>query len=87
MLSRTSVSCVVVRLICGHRGVRRPQPVYVYDGPWPLQPGWSPRLPHSTFELNCRYCGFAPRPGDDGMRTLLEFAASRPGAVLDINPG
>jgi hypothetical protein len=41
----------------------------------------------STLDLNCPHCGFAPRPGDDGLRALLELAASRPGATLDINPG
>jgi hypothetical protein len=60
----------------------------VYDGPWPLPEGagvWE--TPASDFDLNCRYCPFAPRPGDAGMRALLELAHSRPGGVLDINPG
>ena len=74
-----------VRLVCGHRGARRPVTVFTYAGPLP--PGWSPRLRGSTFELACAYCGFAPRPGDEGLRALIELAAARPGAVLDINPG
>jgi hypothetical protein len=77
---------MVVTLVCGHRGVHRPVKVYIYDGPWPLPPAWQPRSPHSTLDLNCRHCGFAPRPGDDGMRQLVELAASRPGRKLDINP-
>jgi hypothetical protein len=71
---------VNVTLYCGHRGVGRR--VKVYEGPV----GASPRLPHSTLDLYCPHCGFAPRPGDDSFRALLELAASRPGHALDINP-
>ena len=77
---------MVIRLVCGHRGVHRPVIVYEYDGPWPLPPHYWPRGPHATLDVNCRYCRFAPRPSDAGMRALVELAASRPGAVLDINP-
>jgi hypothetical protein len=79
---------VAIRLLCGHRDRlprRRPVTVYVHEGPWPIPPGWTERPPHSTFELVCQYCGFAPRPGDEGMRTLIEMAAAA-GGKLDINP-
>jgi hypothetical protein len=79
---------VTVRLACkGRRRGKphRPDDAYVYDGPWPLPPGWSPRLPGSTFDLKCPRCGFAPRPGDDGMRALIEMAAGKPGRILYID--
>ena len=79
---------VVAILACkGRRGARphRPRYLYVHTDPWPLPPGWTPRDPHSTFELNCPRCGFAPRPGDDGMRVLVEMAAGKPGRILYID--
>ena len=63
----------------------RPVVVYAYDGPVPPPEGWSPRLPGSTLELACPRCGFAPRPGDDGMRDLIGMAAVKPGRTLYID--
>ena len=77
---------MAVRLVCSHRGIRRPVLVYCYTGVLPVPEGYSPRGHGATFELRCRYCGFAPRPGDEGLRKLLMTAAALPGAVLDLNP-
>ena len=73
----------------GRRGWRtpgghRPEYLYVHTHPWPLPPGWSPRDPHSTFELHC-HCGFAPRTSDEGWRTLIEVAGGKPGRILYID--
>lgn len=76
-----------MRLVCGHRGKRRPVTVFAYDGPLPLPEGYSLRGAGSTMELHCRYCGYAPRPGDEGLRVLLAIAAAMPRMTLDINPG
>lgn len=79
---------VVAVLACkGRRSGKphRPVDVYVHTGPWPLPPGWSPRVPRSTFELACPRCGFAPRPGDTVMRTLIETAAGKPGKTHYID--
>jgi hypothetical protein len=77
---------VTLTLVCTGSGTHRAVKVYVYDGPWPLPPEYTTRVPGSTLDLNCPRCRFAPRPGDDGMRALLEAAAARPGHTLDINP-
>jgi hypothetical protein len=74
------------RLVCTGQGTHRPLTVYAYDGTVPVPAGWSPRLPGSTFDLNCPRCRFTPRPGDEGMRALIEMATGRPGGVLDVNP-
>jgi hypothetical protein len=76
----------MVRLVCGHRGTRRPVTVYAYDGPLPIPASYTPRGRSSTIELRCPHCGFAPRPGDGGLRILLTAAASQPATTLDINP-
>lgn len=77
---------MMIRLTCGHRGKRRPVTVFAYDGPVPLPDGYTPRMPGASIELRCKYCGYAPRPGDEGLRTLLALAAGEPGQRLDINP-
>jgi hypothetical protein len=73
----------MVTLVCGHRGARRPVTVFV--APWPLPPHYWPRGPHTTLDLNCRYCGLAPRLSDAGLRALLEVAAGQPRRRLDIS--
>ena len=78
---------MVVQLVCGHRGRHRPVRVFRYDGPLPVPDGYSPRGHASTLDLRCPHCGYAPRPGDDGLRQLLQTAATSPGQTLDINPG
>lgn len=70
----------MIRLVCGHRGTHRPVTVFACGAVG------SPRLRGAALDLNCPHCGFAPRPGDDGLRALLELAATRPGMTLDINP-
>lgn len=77
---------MTVTLFCTGRGTHRKVAVYAYDGPVPLPPGYTPRLPGSTLELACPRCPAAPRPGDGGLRALLEAAAARPGRGLDISP-
>ncbi len=78
----------MIKLICGHRGAHRPVTVFTYAGPLPLPADYTgPRGRGATLDLNCPHCGFAPRPGDAGLRMLLEAAAARPGMTLDINPG
>lgn len=79
---------VVAILACkGRRAGWRHRPVHVlvHDGPWPLPPDWSPRGPHSTLDLHCRVCGFAPRASDGGLRALIEMAAGKPGRTLYID--
>jgi hypothetical protein len=76
----------MIRLVCGHQGRRRPVTVFAYDGPLPVPAGYTPRGHSSSIELRCRYCGFAPRPGDEGLRALLSAAAGLPRMTLDINP-
>lgn len=76
----------MVLLVCGHRGHRRPVTVFAYDGPVPVPRDYTPRGRGATLDLRCRYCGFAPRPGDWGLRVLLNAAAELPGMTLDINP-
>lgn len=76
----------MIRLVCGHRGKRRPVMVFAYDGPLPIPGNYAPRGQSSTLELRCKYCGYAPRPGDAGLRALLAIAAGEPGQRLDINP-
>lgn len=66
-------------------GGHRPVVIYAYDGAIPPRPGWSPRVPHSTFDLACPRCGVALRPGDDGMRALIEMAAGKPDRILYID--
>jgi len=77
----------VIKLVCGHRGVHRPVTVFAYAGPLPVPPDYTPRTPGSVLDLNCPHCGFAPRPGDAGLRALLGIAMTRPAMTLDINPG
>jgi hypothetical protein len=77
----------MVRLVCGHRGRRRPVTVFAYDGLLPIPDSYAPRGGGATLELRCRYCGYAPRPGDKGLRALLSTAAGEPRQTLDINPG
>lgn len=72
------------------KGRRKDKPhrkvvVYAYDGPVPPPPSWGPKTPHSTFELHCPRCDFAPRPGNDGMRKLIGMAAAKPGRILYID--
>jgi hypothetical protein len=76
----------------GRRGKRtpgghRPVMVYRYDGPWPLPRPHHPgeRGSHSTLDLNCGRCGFAPRASDGGLRNLIEMAAAKPGRILYID--
>lgn len=59
--------------------------VYAYDGPIPPAPEWRARVTHSTMDLYCSRCGFAPRPGDDGMRALIAMAAAQPDHTLFID--
>jgi hypothetical protein len=59
--------------------------MYVHTEPWPLPPGWSLRTPHSTVELVCDQCGYAPRTSDAGWRTLIELAAGKPDRILYID--
>lgn len=77
----------MIRLVCGHGGYRRPVLVFAYDGPLPIPGNYKPRGRGATLELRCRYCGFAARPGDDGLLLLLGIAADEPRQRLDINPG
>ena len=76
----------MIRLVCGHRGQHRPVTVFAYDGEPPIPASYSPRGSGATIELRCKHCGFAPRPGDAGLRILLAAAASQPQMTLDINP-
>lgn len=76
----------MIRLVCGHRGQHRPVTVFAYNGPLPIPGDYSPRGSGATLELRCPHCGFAPRPGDFGLRILLKAAADEPGETLDINP-
>jgi len=78
---------MAVQLVCGHGGWRRPVVILRYEGPLPVPQGYSPRGRGATFELRCSYCGFAPRPGDEGLRALLTLAAASPAATLDISAG
>jgi hypothetical protein len=65
--------------------VHRPEYLYVHTDPWPLPPGWNLRVPHSTLELVCDRCGYAPRPGDAQLREWIEKAAGKPGRILYID--
>jgi hypothetical protein len=65
--------------------LHRPVVIYAYDGPVPPPDNWTPRLPGSTFDLDCPRCGFMRRPGDDGMRALIEMAAGKPGRTHYID--
>jgi hypothetical protein len=79
---------VVAVLACkGRQGGKphRPRDVYVHTEPWPLPPGWSLRVPHSTLELPCDRCKFAPRPSDAQLREWIEKAAGKPGRTLYID--
>ncbi len=79
---------VVAILACkGRRSARPHRPVYLYvhTGPWPLPPGWTLRAPHSTLELVCGRCSYAPRPGDAQLREWIEKAAAKPGRILYID--
>jgi hypothetical protein len=80
---------MIVTLYCTGRGTARPHrrrvTVYTYDGPVPVPAGWLAYPPGSDLDLACKRCGLAPRPGNDGMRALIELAASQPHGELDIS--
>ena len=88
MEDRVTPVPVVAILACkGRRGAKphRPRYLYVHTNPWPLPAAWSLRDPHSTLELVCDRCRFAPRTSDEGWRTLIEMAADKPGRILYID--
>jgi len=76
----------MVRLVCGHRGWHRPVIVFCYAGPLPVPAGYQPRGKAATLELKCSHCGYAPRPGDEGLRQAINYASTLPRMILDINP-
>ena len=66
------------------RKPHRPVVIYAYDGPVPPPPGRF-KIPGSDLDLHCPRCGLAPRPGDEGMRALIEMAAGKPDRTLYID--